>query len=140
MRNYIHAANRIMKHRPPKQIIELSSGLSVNPSKMKALDDWYAGLKIACPFLSDGRCAIYKHRPFVCREHFVIGSAPRCSRNSFKNRVIDIPVQMGNVLCRLGRELCGVDEAVILPLRLPGAMSINNCPSAPGLLKLWQIY
>ena len=29
-----------------------------------------------------------------------------------------MPVQMGNILCRLSRELCGVDEAVILPLAL----------------------
>jgi Fe-S-cluster containining protein len=118
MRNYLNAASRIVKHRLPEQVLECSSGLSGNTSKMKALADWYAGLKITCPFLCDGHCAIYKQRPLVCREHFVIGSARGCRGDSCETQVINMHVQMGNVLCRLSKELCGVDDAVIMPLAL----------------------
>ena len=118
MRKYLNSANRIIKHRPPKHSLVSSSGLLAGPSKIKPLADWYASLKISCPFLSNGRCAIYRLRPFVCREHFVIGSVADCRKNSFEMRAVNMPVQMGNILCRLSRELCGVDEAVILPLAL----------------------
>jgi hypothetical protein len=32
--------------------------------------------------------------------------------------IIEMPVQMGNVLCRLSRGLCDVDDAVMMPLAL----------------------
>jgi Fe-S-cluster containining protein len=118
LRKYLHAANKIMKHRPPKRVSESSSGLSGNPSKLKALADWYAGLKITCPFLRERQCVIYKQRPFVCRENFIIGQAGGCRGESCQTQVIDMPVQMGNVLCRLSEELCNVADAVILPLAL----------------------
>jgi Fe-S-cluster containining protein len=125
MRKYFDAANLIMKHRPPKQVLDSFSKITVGSPKMKALADWYAGLKIACPFLRDGLCTIYKQRPFVCREHFVTGPPGGCHAISREMQALDMPVQMGNALCRLCMELCGVDEAVILPLALAWC-DINN--------------
>jgi len=125
MRKYLDAAKRILKHKPPKGLLDSFSGVSTGSPEIKALADWYAGLGIACPFLRDGLCAIYKQRPFACREHFVIGSPGCCGANSRETQVLDMPVQMGNSLCRLCRELCGVDEAVILPVALAWC-DINN--------------
>jgi len=42
-----------------------------------AVADWYAGLELDCPFLSDGLCTIYAERPLACREHFATGSPCR---------------------------------------------------------------
>jgi Fe-S-cluster containining protein len=125
MRKYLHAANWLIKHSPPKQVLDSFSKISAGSPEMKALADWYAGLKITCPFLRDGLCTIYKQRPFVCREHFVSGPAGGCHGKSRKMQIIDMPVQMGNLLCRLSRELCGVNEAVILPFALAWC-DINN--------------
>jgi Fe-S-cluster containining protein len=118
MRKYLRAANRIMKHRPLKQVLDSFSRISIGSSEMKALADWYTSLKITCPFLRDGLCIIYKQRPLVCREHFVTGSAQDCRRNAGDAMIIEMPVQMGNVLCRLSRGLCDVDDAVMMPLAL----------------------
>ncbi len=115
---YFHAARRIMKHRPPIHVLEFSSGSPDNLSDIKDLADWYAGLNLTCPFLRNSQCAIYQQRPFVCREHFVTGSAQGCRRNSDEAQAIEMPVQMGNVLCRLSKELCDVDDAVMMPLAL----------------------
>lgn len=37
---------------------------------------WEAGL--LCPFLEEGRCSVYEHRPFACREHHVISPPELC--------------------------------------------------------------
>ena len=118
LRTYLHAARRIIRHRPPDNILESSSNSSNNPSELKALADWYAGLNLICPFLRNSQCTIYEQRPFVCREHFVTGSAQGCRRGSGEAQVIEMPVQMGNVLCRLSKELCDVSDAVMMPLAL----------------------
>ena len=31
----------------------------------------------ACPFLDRNRCSIYKHRPFVCRQHIMLDDSPK---------------------------------------------------------------
>jgi len=118
LRTYLHAARRIIRHRPPNHILESSSNSSNIPSELKALADWYAGLNLICPFLRNGQCTIYEQRPFVCREHFVAGSAKGCRGNYGEAQVIEMPVQMGNVLCRLTKELCDVSDAVMMPLAL----------------------
>jgi Fe-S-cluster containining protein len=118
LRTYLHAARRIIRHRPPNHLFESSSNSSNNLSEIKALADWYAGLNLTCPFLRNNQCSIYEQRPFVCREHFVTGSAEGCRRNSGEAQVIEMPVQMGNALCRLTKELCDVGDAVMMPLAL----------------------
>lgn len=39
----------------------------------------YFELDLACPFLVDGRCAVYEERPFVCREDTVTSPKELCS-------------------------------------------------------------
>jgi Fe-S-cluster containining protein len=118
LRTYLYAAKRLMKNRPPNHIFESFSNSSNNISEIQTLANWYAGLNLTCPFLRNNQCAIYKQRPFVCREYFVAGSAQGCSRGSGEAQVIEMPVQMGNVLCRLSKELCDVSDAVMMPLAL----------------------
>jgi Fe-S-cluster containining protein len=118
LQTYLHAARRIMKNRPPNHLFESSLNSSSSFYGTKILAAWYAGLNLICPFLRNSQCTIYEQRPFVCREHFVTGSKWGCRRKSGEAQVIEMPVQMGNVLCRLSEELCGVGDAVMMPLAL----------------------
>jgi Fe-S-cluster containining protein len=118
MRTYLHAARQIIKHRPPNHILESASNSYNDPSELKILADWYASLNLTCPFLRNNQCTIYEQRPFVCREHFVTGSAKGCRRTCGEAKAIEIPVQMGNILCRLSSKLCDIDDAVMMPLAL----------------------
>jgi Fe-S-cluster containining protein len=115
---YFHAARRIVKYRPPDHLLESPSNSSVNFYGPKILAAWYAGLNITCAFLRNSQCTIYEQRPFVCREHLVTGSEYGCRGKSSKTQIIEMPVQMGNVLCLLSKELCDAGDAVMMPLAL----------------------
>ncbi len=115
MRKFLNAAKRIMRNLPPNEGLACLSNLN-NTAELKNLSDWYAGLYLTCPFLRNNKCSIYMQRPFVCREHFVSGSPQSCSQKSGGGKIIEIPVQMGNVLCKLSKELTGVGDCVIMPL------------------------
>jgi len=118
LQTYLLAAKKIMSHRPPNQVFKFFSNSSDNPSELNPLSDWYAGLNMACPFLCNNQCSIYQQRPFVCREHFVSNPVHGCYESCDKGEVIEMPVQMGTVLCRLTKELCDVGDAVMMPLAL----------------------
>jgi Fe-S-cluster containining protein len=111
LRTYLLAARRLIRHRPPQDAFR-------NPDNLSALSHWYASLNLTCPFLYSGQCAIYHQRPLACREHFVTGSARGCRGNSSKAQAIELPARMGNVLCRLTKELCDIDDTVMMPLAL----------------------
>jgi Fe-S-cluster containining protein len=87
----------------------------------REISDWYAGLGLPCPFLSDGLCRTYERRPIACREHMVTSPARHCDLTS-KNRpdVVEMPVSILECLGRLTAELEQSEvEAVMLPLTLP---------------------
>jgi Fe-S-cluster containining protein len=111
LRTYLLAARRLISHRPPRDAFG-------NPDDLSALSQWYASLNLTCPFLYSHQCAIYHQRPLACREHLVTGSARGCRGNSSKAQVIDLPARLGNILCRLTKELCDVDDTVMMPLAL----------------------
>lgn len=115
---YLHAARRILKYRPPENFFSDSPSLPYGPPETKALGDWYDGLNLVCPFLRQNRCMIYEQRPFVCREHFVTGSSLGCRKNRSGAQTVEMPLQMSNVLCRLSKELCNADEAIMMPFAL----------------------
>jgi Fe-S-cluster containining protein len=118
LRTYLSAAKRIISHRPPDQVLKFFSNSSDNPFELNLLSDWYAGLNLVCPFLCNSLCTIYQQRPFVCREHFVSNPVHSCYGNCDKGEIIEMPVQMGTVLCRLTKKLCDVGDAVMMPLAL----------------------
>jgi Fe-S-cluster containining protein len=122
---YLHAARRILRHRPPENLFNAAASSPYGPPETKALADWYDSLNLVCPFLRQNKCIIYEHRPFVCREHFVTGSAMGCRKNKPGAQTIEMPLQMSNVLCRLSKELCNIDEAVMMPFALSW-WDINN--------------
>lgn len=43
------------------------------------IDTAYFDLNVSCPFLEDGCCGIYKHRPLVCREYNVSSDPQYCT-------------------------------------------------------------
>ena len=91
--------------------------------RSKQLGHWYAGLGLACPFLSNGLCVPYEQRPIACREHMVTGPADSCDvANSNEPDVVKMPVSVLECLGQLTAELEQSEvEAVMLPLALPWA-------------------
>jgi Fe-S-cluster containining protein len=51
----------------------------------------YFGLSIPCPFLVNGSCSIYPHRPSRCREYSVVSPAEYCA-NLFDGRIRRLPL------------------------------------------------
>jgi Fe-S-cluster containining protein len=108
-----------------KKILDKSpEGLDVNKltknnlAQTDQLSKWYAGLKLTCPFLSDGLCMSYEQRPLACREHIVTGSSFFCQPDhKGEPNVASMPVSVLEALGQLTAELENLDiEAVILPL------------------------
>lgn len=49
----------------------LGKAIGVKPADVPHFDpDKRYGKAQPCPFLTDGRCGIYAHRPFACRNHY----------------------------------------------------------------------
>ena len=94
-----------------------------SPNQVRQLGNWYAGLKLPCPFLSGGLCTIYEQRPTACREHFVTGSGLPCETECMvQSQMVMMPVRVVEALGQLASELEGTCvEAVMLPLALPWA-------------------
>ena len=63
------------------QYIEKHTGIKQNINL--AIKDFPG---IPCPFLTDGACSIYEHRPFVCRRHVALFDNPKWCQ-------YDLPVQ-----------------------------------------------
>src|SRR5262245_14124843 len=62
-----------VKATAPQRIIDLAAGAEARNAYFAP----YAG--VACAFLKDGACSIYKHRPVVCRvQHSIENSASGC--------------------------------------------------------------
>ncbi|GAF70141.1 unnamed protein product [marine sediment metagenome] len=114
------AAQRILNQKPPEQFIDQTAeALQASPAELNLVSSWYANFKLACPFLYNGVCTIYKQRPLACREYFVKGSAEVCRGERGTAEVVQMPVQLPNALAQLASELEDTSaEAVILPLTL----------------------
>lgn len=91
-------------------------------SDLQQISRWYAGLDIACPFLSDGICCIYEQRPLACREYFVTSQPNWChSGGRHHPHVVRLPFHIAEVLGEFAARLeTAESEAVMLPLALVG--------------------
>jgi Fe-S-cluster containining protein len=71
----------------------ISNVYSIRTDKKEVMDvnRKYFELGIFCPFLVDGACGIYPHRPSRCREYSVLSSADLC-KNPFDNRIKRLPL------------------------------------------------
>jgi Fe-S-cluster containining protein len=115
------SAKRILSQKPPTSLMSQTTESSrFSSAELELVSNWYADLKLTCPFLYNNVCTIYKQRPLACREHFVKGSADACVDEHSTAKVVEIPVQVTNALAELASELEGTSvEAVILPLVFP---------------------
>ncbi len=118
LKSCISAAASITDKKLPKSIAALTSpDVEVD---MKKVESWYNNLKLDCPFLYKKVCLIYKQRPLVCREYFIVGSGRACKGKRGKAYVLELPVQTSQVLSRLASKLEGKEEeAIAVPLALP---------------------
>jgi Fe-S-cluster containining protein len=126
LRACLDTAEKILNSRSQKSYLE---SVSENGQfQTNQMSKWYAGLKLACPFLSDGLCMLYEQRPLACREHLVTGSSFFCQPDhGGEPTVAAMPISVLEAVGRLTAELEGLDiEAVMLPLAFPWAQ--NNLP------------
>lgn len=81
------------------------------------MSNWYSRLMQPCPFLRNKLCAIYEHRPLVCREYIVAGSFLKCRIGGGNVATkVNLPIRILNVVSRLSTEMEGTNvEAVALP-------------------------
>lgn len=112
LKSYIEAAKKILNGKAQK--------ILQNSDDLQKISDWYAGLGIQCPFLSNGICSIYEMRPLACREYYVSSRPERCKNNSTHDpNIVHLPVSIlesiGTLVQRLEQSQV---EAVILPMAL----------------------
>jgi len=122
LQSCLNAAKKILDDTP--EDFDLCSSTTANSAtQVSQLGRWYAALKLACPFLSDGLCTIYEQRPTACREHIVTGSPSLCEAEwTDESHLVQMPVSVLEALGQLASELEGTSvEAVMLPLALPWA-------------------
>jgi len=120
LQSCLSAALHILGRKLPKPLAGLASGTSPDTLiDVNAVVNWYASLKLDCPFLYKEVCLIYEHRPLVCREYFIKGSARACKGGRGKAKLVELPVRMSSALSQLASELEGMDEeAAAIPLAL----------------------
>ncbi len=89
-----------------------------------------ASQKIACPFLINHECSIYKVRPLVCRTHYVKYSPEQCEIDSLR-----VGEQEGHnqqkhafqVFSRVGREFSGQESGWrLLPYAIAETFGIRR--------------
>ena len=120
LQSCLERSQRILENKPREfNINELSE--TENQTQTNQLGKWYAGLKLACPFLSDSLCTSYENRPIACREYMVTGSALLCEAEwTDESQVVQMPVSVLDCLAQLTAELEQSNiEAVMLPLAIP---------------------
>lgn len=118
-RNFTAAASRILRARPP-ELNQPSRDADGHAEGLRAISRWYRRLDLSCPFLAEGLCAAYPHRPIACREHLVTGPAGQCAdARPDAAAPLEMPLSVGEALCRLAAEVEGTPpESILLPLAL----------------------
>jgi len=115
---------KIILNEKPKEFDINELAKTESQIQTSQISKWYADLKRTCPFLSNGVCTSYEHRPVACREHIVTGSPLLCEVElTDESQIVQMPVSVLDCLGQLSAELEQTDiEAVILPLALPWAL------------------
>jgi Fe-S-cluster containining protein len=92
------------------------------------LSEWYMGLEIQCPFLSNGLCRIYEQRPLACREHIVTSPSAWCGGGGLhKPHIVQLPV---SILESLGMLVAKLEHSEIQAVMLPLALISDDAFSA----------
>lgn len=67
------------------------SGIGADRLEPRALEVAYRAAAVPCPFLEDGRCAIYEMRPLACRDRTATSAASECVASHDAIRVPELP-------------------------------------------------
>jgi Fe-S-cluster containining protein len=74
---------------------------------------------IACPFLEDEACSVYRDRPATCREFLVTSPAEYCSRPTNEDvRLVKLPFRVMSALARFDTPLPSSEQIRWVPLVL----------------------
>lgn len=101
----------------PKGRCALLSDQAGAKAQWQDVSQRYWALRIACPFLENEACSIYRDRPMVCREYHVTTPADYCASRDERTRAIEWPVRMSEVLASTAGRVAGISERSI-PLTL----------------------
>jgi len=86
---------------------------------LQNLSDWYSSLHLRCPFLVNDCCQIYDDRPLACREYLILEGSGACGGDcTDRDRRVDIPVSIAQILAETCCKLQGRDDTVVLPLAI----------------------
>ena len=82
-------------------LASMQSSESFTPEALRQIGIEYFNLGLACPFLENESCSIYKDRPASCREYLVTSPAANCStpRADTINKV-EMPARLSHILYR----------------------------------------
>jgi Fe-S-cluster containining protein len=99
------------------------------------LEQEYWKAQIPCPFLEEGRCAVYPVRPFACREHYVLSDPATCSRDPDAVVPAGTRLEFRAVAEWVGSHCFNLEERlVLLPQAIAYAQShlLNETCEAPA--------
>lgn len=116
LRSCLDTAGKILGEKPRGFYLKNSSKSS--QPHMGVVSEWYGGLKLACPFLSEDVCILYEQRPLACREHIATGTNLFCQPDhKDESTVAPMPISVVEAVGCLTAELENLDiEAIMLPL------------------------
>jgi len=93
----------------------------IRDSMLEEFSDWYRNLNLACPFLINDCCCIYRQRPLVCRECMSTSKPLNCKDTSLTESIcVPIPVSIADALVLMCSKLEKTNRnVVLLPLIMP---------------------
>jgi len=114
---------------------ELRQPADLAGEKLRPFGLAYFRAGVACPFLEDESCSIYRDRPLACREHLVTSPAENCAEPSQESvQIVPLPAQVAGAARTMDRRSLP-DEAGWLPLALAlewAEAHPDEPPSQPG--------
>jgi len=117
-RRFVAAANRLFQANRAKAFGEELPADTDDSKLLQTGAHWYETLRLECPMLAGGICAVYPFRPIACRHYFVLSSARHCRNlQSGRGRRLMMPVSVVQALCQLAAQMEKREpQAVLLPL------------------------
>lgn len=121
-------------------LARLLAGFVERPLGLGALAELqraYWPLGLACPFLEDGSCSVYPHRPVICRQYSVTTPPERCARlfePGVTIREVPHPLELaGTLACFDGaRARATAALPLSLSLLLEKTLRAERLPKVPG--------
>lgn len=105
LRGFLEFGEMAEKSGVYEEVKEKCGGIVTTGHGARILRDWWARVRRDCPILENNACSMHSHRPTVCREFLAVSDPALCARCQADK--VYIPVNMYNVLGRLGGELLG---------------------------------